>query len=245
MKKISNKISQAIILAAGFGTRLRPLTLNTPKPLIEINNKPIIFYILEELRKNNIKKCFINTHYLSEKIKNYINVYNKKNKSMNISIVKEPEILETGGAIKNIKGKDTTQPIIIINGDSIIIPRKKDNFLNELVKNFDPIKMDFLLLLDDAENAIGYNGRGDFSSENNNFPSKIYRNQVNGLAYTGCQILNPKVIDQVKINKFSVNICYDEAIKNNLIWGIKNSGKWLHIGTENALNEAKEWIKNN
>jgi len=245
MKETNNKISQAIILAAGFGTRLRPLTLNTPKPLIEINNKPIIFYILEELRKNNIKKCFINTHYLSEKIQNYINVYNKKNKSMNIRIVKESEILETGGAIKNIKGKDTTQPIIVINGDSIIIPRKKDNFLNELINNFDPIKMDFLLLLDDAKNAIGYNGRGDFSSENKNHPSRIYREHVNGLAYTGWQILNPKVIDKVKINKFSVNMCYDEAIKNNLIWGIKNSGKWLHIGTQNALNEAKEWIKNN
>lgn len=245
MRKTSNEISQAIILAAGFGTRLRPLTLNTPKPLILINNKPIIFYILEQLRINNIKNCFINAHYLSDKIKNYINEYNKKNKSMNVSIVKEPEILETGGAIKNIKGKDTTQPIIVINGDSIIVPVKKSNFLDELIINFDPVKMDFLLLLDDTKNSIGYNGGGDFSTENNNYPSKIYRDTVNGLAYTGWQILNPKVIDKVKTRKFSVNMCYDKAIKNNLIWGIKNSGKWLHIGTENALNEAKEWIKNN
>ena len=81
-------ISQAIILAAGFGTRMQPLTFKTPKPLIKIDNKPIIFYILEELRKNNIKNCFINTHHLSEKIEEYINEYKNINHSMNIIIVK-------------------------------------------------------------------------------------------------------------------------------------------------------------
>ena len=81
MLKNIPEISQAIILAAGFGTRMQPLTFKTPKPLIKINNKPIIFYILEELRKNNIKNCFINTHYLSEKIEKYINTYKKKNPS--------------------------------------------------------------------------------------------------------------------------------------------------------------------
>ncbi|MBH87904.1 MAG: hypothetical protein CMJ12_01960 [Pelagibacterales bacterium] len=245
MKEKNTKISQAIILAAGFGKRLRPLTLKTPKPLIEINNQPIIFYILEELRKNNIKKCYINTHYLSEKIEKYINVYCKKNKAMKIIIIKESKILETGGAIKNIRKKDITQPIIVINGDSIIIPSNSKNFLTELIKNFNPNNMDFLLLLDDKKKSIGYNGKGDFALKSKKYPSLIYRKKINSLAYTGWQILNPKVIDEVNSNKFSLNICYDEAIKNNLIWGIKNSGKWMHIGTEDALNKAKEWIKNN
>ena len=162
MHKNIPEISQAIILAAGFGTRMQPLTFNTPKPLIKINNKPIIFYILEELRKNNIKNCFINTHYLSEKIEEYIYTYKKKNSSMNIKIIKETEILETGGAIKNIKDKDSTKPIIVINGDSIIIPNNSKNFLADLIKNFDPNKMDFLLLLDNIKKSICYSGKGDF-----------------------------------------------------------------------------------
>lgn len=245
MHKNIPQISQAIILAAGFGTRMQPLTFNTPKPLIKINNKPIIFYILEELRKNNIKNCFINTHYLSEKIEEYIHTYKKKNSSMNIKIIKETEILETGGAIKNIKDKDSTKPIIVINGDSIIIPNNSKNSLADLIKNFDPNKMNFLLLLDNIKNSIGYSGKGDFVSNSKTFPAKIFRKQANSLAYTGWQVLNPKIIDEVNVNKFSLNICYDKAIEKNLLWGINNSGKWLHIGTKKALNEAIEWFKIN
>ena len=243
MEKIVPKISQAIILAAGFGTRMQPLTFKTPKPLIKINNLPIIFYILEELRKNNITNCFINTHHLSDKIEKYINIYINKNQSMNIKIIKEEKILETGGAVKNIKEKDITKPIIVINGDSIIIPNNSKNFLADLIKNFEPNNMDFLLLLDDMQNSIGYSGKGDFISYNEIYPSRIYRRQFNGFAYTGWQILNPKIIDKVKVSKFSLNLCYDRAIKSNLLWGIKNSGKWLHIGTKSALDEANEWFK--
>jgi DNA polymerase III alpha subunit (gram-positive type) len=89
------KITQAIILAAGFGVRMRPLTLTTPKPLVKLKNKPLIFYILEELKKNKIKKCFINVHYLSLKIKKYIDEYKKTNQTMEIIIIKEEVILDT------------------------------------------------------------------------------------------------------------------------------------------------------
>ena len=100
------KIDQAIILAAGFGLRMRPLTLTTPKPLVKLNKKPIIYYILEELKNNEIKKCFINVHYLPWKIEKYIEGYRALNKSMDIIIIKEKVILETGGAIKNILEKN-------------------------------------------------------------------------------------------------------------------------------------------
>ena len=237
------KISQAIILAAGFGTRMQPLTFKTPKPLVKINNKPIIYYILEELKNNNIKNCFINTHHLSGKIENYLNEYKNINPTMKISLVKEEKILDTGGAIKNIKNKDASKPILVINGDSIIIPSNLENFLAQLIFNFEPKNMDFLLLLDNFKNSIGYDGKGDFSFSNNIMPSRIYRNNIDSYAFTGWQILNPKIIDQIKINKFSLNICYDKAIKKNSIWGMINSGKWLHIGTKNALNSSNEWFK--
>ncbi|MFP6779873.1 MAG: sugar phosphate nucleotidyltransferase [Alphaproteobacteria bacterium] len=243
MFKSEPKISQAIILAAGFGTRMQPLTFKTPKPLVKINNKPILYYILEELKKNNIKNCFINTHHLSEKIEKYINEYKYKNQTMNINIVNETKILDTGGAIKNIKNKDTSKPILVINGDSIIIPNHSENFLSQLISNFKPRNMDFLLLLDNKKTSIGYDGKGDFSFYNINMPSQIYRNNSDSYAFTGWQILNPKIIDKVRINKFSLNICYDKAIKNNSIWGMINSGKWLHIGTKNALNRSNDWFK--
>ena len=238
------KITQAIILAAGFGVRMRPLTLTTPKPLVKLKNKPLIFYILEELKKNKIKKCFINVHYLSLKIEKYIDEYKKTNKTMEIIIIKEEVILDTGGAIKNIINKDNSQPTIVINADSVIVPFKSISPLSLLIDNFDSKNMDFLLLLDNFKDSIGYHGKGDFSFSNKNNPSTIIRNMNNGLAYTGWQVLNPNAVNQVINNVFSLNYCYDKAIKENLIWGIINTQKWLHIGTIEALNEANTWLEN-
>ena len=238
------KITQAIILAAGFGVRMRPLTLTTPKPLVKLKNKPLIFYILEELKKNKIKKCFINVHYLSLKIKKYIDEYKKTNQTMEIIIIKEEVILDTGGAIKNIINKDNSQPTIVINADSLIVPFKSISPLSLLIDNFDSKNMDFLLLLDNFKDSIGYHGKGDFSFSNKNNPSTIIRNMNNGLAYTGWQVLNPNAVNQVINNVFSLNYCYDKAIKENLIWGVINTQKWLHIGTIEALNEANTWLEN-
>jgi N-acetyl-alpha-D-muramate 1-phosphate uridylyltransferase len=238
------KITQAIILAAGFGVRMRPLTLTTPKPLVKLKNKPLIFYILEELKKNKIKKCFINVHYLSLKIEKYIDEYKKTNQTMEIIIIKEEVILDTGGAIKNIINKDNSQPTIVINADSLIVPFKSISPLSLLIDNFDSKNMDFLLLLDNFKDSIGYHGKGDFSFSNKNNPSTIIRNMNKGLAYTGWQVLNPNAVNQVINNVFSLNYCYDKAIKENLIWGIINTQKWLHIGTIEALNEANTWLEN-
>jgi len=238
------KIDQAIILAAGFGLRMRPLTLTTPKPLVKLNKKPIIYYILEELKKNEIKKCFINVHYLPLKIEKYIEEYRALNKSMDIIIIKEKVILETGGAIKNILEKNNNKPVIVINADSLIISFEQVSPLTLLMKQFNVNTMDFLLLLDDLKNSIGYYDKGDFSFSNNSAPSRIVRNMNNGLAYTGWQILNPNAVHKVNNNVFSLNYCYNKAIKDSTIWGILNTQKWLHIGTINALNEANRWLGN-
>lgn len=238
------KIDQAIILAAGFGARMRPLTLTTPKPLVKLNNQPIIYYILEELKKNEITKCFINVHYLSQKIEAYVAKYRALNKSMEIIVKKEKQILETGGAIKNIIEKDNNKPIIVINGDSLILPFKNISPLSLMIKKFDINSMDFLLLLDNFQNSIGYHDKGDFSFSSKTDPSIITRNMSFGLAYTGWQILNPNIVNKVDKNVFSLNYCYDKAIKDNTIWGTINSQKWLHIGTMKALNEANIWLEN-
>ena len=238
------KIDQAIILAAGIGVRMRPLTLTTPKPLVKLNKKPIIYYILKELKKNRIKKCFINVHYLPLKIEKYIEEYRALNKSMNIVIIKEKVILETGGAIKNILEKNNNKPIIAINADSLIIPFKEVSPLSLLIKKFNANTMDFLLLLDDFQNSIGYYDQGDFSFSSNDSPSRIIRNMNSGFAYTGWQILNPNAVLKVNKNVFSLNYCYNKAITKNTIWGMINSQKWLHIGNINALNEANRWLEN-
>ncbi len=243
---MNNNISQAIILAAGFGKRMLPLTKKIPKPLIKINNKPIIYYILEELRNNHIFTCYINVHYLPEKIIEYIKYYSKLHNYMNINIVKEKNILGTGGGIKNIfNTNNNIKPTIVINGDSIIISNQNTTPLKELINNFNKKTMDFLLLLDDKTSSIGYTGTGDFKILKTNSTSIIQRSNVNSFAYTGWQIVNPVPIIKIKNKKFSLNYCYDKAIKNNLLWGIRNKNKWLHVGNKPSLLKATKWINNN
>ena len=243
---MNNNISQAIILAAGFGKRMLPLTKKIPKPLIKINNKPIIYYILEELRNNSIFTCYINVHYLPEKIIEYIKYYSKLHNYMNINIVKEKNILDTGGGIKNIfNTNNNIKPTIVINGDSIIISNQNTTPLKELINNFNEKTMNFLLLLDDKTSSIGYTGTGDFKILKTNSPSIIQRSNVNSFAYTGWQIVNPVPIIKIKNKNFSLNYCYDKAIKNNLLWGIRNKNKWLHVGNKPSLLEATQWINDN
>ena len=244
---MANKnIDQAIILAAGYGKRLRPITLKTPKPLILINNKPIIFYLLEELRNNNILKCFINVHYLPDQIISFIKQYSNHYKLMEIKIINEKNILDTGGAIKNIAKNYNDRPFIVINGDSIIISDKnKESPVKTLINNFDINQMDYLLLLDNNKHSIGYKGRGDFYFIKNKLPSIIDRSIKHNIAYTGWQIVNPKPITKINKNKFSLNICYDKAIIDKSLWGTLNNNQWLHIGTKSSLIESERWIKNN
>ncbi|PPR27950.1 MAG: D-glycero-alpha-D-manno-heptose 1-phosphate guanylyltransferase [Alphaproteobacteria bacterium MarineAlpha9_Bin1] len=240
------KISQALILAAGYGKRMQPLTLKTPKPLIKLLNKPLISYILDQLIINKINNCFINSHYLYRDINKYIKKFQKQNSSPKIFISYEKDVLDTGGAIKNLDNVIMDEPLIVLNGDSIIFKTTSLNPLDELIFNFKAKKMDALLLLDDYKNAIGYEGKGDFIFENRNLPSTIYREpniMKNSYAFTGWQILNPKLLNNINKDKFSLNHFYDKAIDNKRLWAIKNKNKWIHIGTIQALKQSEEWLK--
>ena len=235
---------QALILSAGYGKRMLPLTLLTPKPLIKLLGKPIITYLLKQLENNNISSCFINSHHLSDKIELFVAEYLKKNSLINIHTSYEKEILDTGGAIKNINDINC-DPLIVINGDSIIINTNHHNPIKVLKENFDPVQMDALLLLDNYKNSIGYEGQGDFVFKKNN-PDLIERigKQTKGaLAFTGWQILNPKIVKNINKKKFSLNYFFDQAIRNNRLCGLINKNKWLHIGNLESLKESSMWLE--
>ena len=240
-----NKLSQALILAAGYGERMQPLTLKTPKPLIKLLKKPLISYILDQLIMNNIRYCFINSHYLYEKINNYAEKFQKLNNYPIISVAYEKNILDTGGAIKNIDKIIFEEPLLVINGDSILIQTKTLNPLERLIHYFNPQLMDALLLLDSFEDSVGYNGNGDFVLKQKALPTTINRNlntSAKAFAFTGWQILNPKVVKNINLDKFSLNFFYDKAINKGRLWGIINQDKWLHIGTLEALKESEQWL---
>lgn len=223
-----------MILAAGFGTRMHPITLNTPKPLIKVYNKPILDYLVESSIKNGITKIIINSHYLHEQILERIDYYRSLYPDITFISIFEEEILESGGAIKNAIEFFDREEIFVINGDIIYLDNNTPT-LEFLYQNYQK-NYDLFLLLSAKNNAIGYDGLGDFSISESR---KIYKSQDNPYINTGIQILKPHVIYKFPERIFSLREVYKS---NKNIFGIENTNKWIHIGTPDNLKDAESFL---
>ena len=156
-----SEINEAMIFAAGFGKRMHPLTKEVPKPLLKVNGKPIIFYIIEELINLKFKNIVINTHHLSEKFRDELKPF-----STTVKVIFEKEILDTGGGFLNAINKDyfynLKSPKVLINGD-VLWKKNSTCPIKNIMKNWNEEKMDLLLCLIKKKNFFGYKGKGDFN----------------------------------------------------------------------------------
>jgi len=225
-------IEKAMILAAGFGKRVLPLTLNCPKPLLKIGKETLLSNTLKFLEFYGIKQVVINVHYLSEQIIDYVS----KNKfKIKINIVNEKDkILDTGGGILNATKHFSNEPFIVINPDTIW----NFNYLKELQlieKNFlENEKEKCSLLLVNKKKSFDKSLGGDFNLENN----LVKRDDKNNLdyIYTGLQIIKPEVFYNESLKVFSINKVWSELIKNNNLHGIESHVDFLHVSTLNVYN---------
>ncbi len=237
-------INQVFILAAGQGLRMRPLTNNTPKPLIEVNGKSMLDRILDKLGKlEAINKVVINGFYLSDNIKRHL-VNIKSNigniKSNNIIFSEEKEKLETGGGLlKALPLFDKNQPILIINGDIIW---QDIAVLEKMINSFDENNTDILVGLKDRDLFLGYDGNGDF---NLNQDGQLSQDQINDFVYTGIQIFHPRILQGITLPKgpFSLNYFFKDVKEKSIrLKGIKLPGKFLHIGTADDLKKYENLV---
>ena len=231
-------IKKAMILAAGFGKRIRPLTLNCPKPLLKIGNQTLLSNSLKFLELYGIKQVVINVHYLGEQIIDYVN----KNKfNLAINIQKENEkILDTGGGVLNAIQHFKEEPFLIINPDSIW----NSYYLKELRLMekffFGKEKKKCLLLVVNKEKSFDKSFKGDFNLENN----LIKKNTKDNLSfiYTGLQIIRPEVFSNFSSGVFSINKIWDKLINSNELYGMESNIDFLHVST---LNIYKSLLKKN
>ena len=210
-------IERAIVLAAGFGKRVLPLTNTTPKPLLKINNVSLLENTLNFLKKSGVKSFAINTHHLGDQIVAFAE--NNKNK-YDIKIFKEQEILGTGGGIRNALDFFQDKPFISINSDTIW----SDEYLSplkNLYKNFSQHNANSGLLMIKRENSFDKTLKGDFTVKSEPF---LFRQpgDANNLIFTGCQIINPILLKNKKNENFSIQPVWDEAIANKKMVGLKN-----------------------
>ena len=229
-------IKKAMILAAGFGKRLHPLTLNCPKPLMKIGNETLLSNTLKFLEKYGIEHAVINVHYLAEQIVDYIN---KKKFNLTITTVKEEnKILDTGGGVLNAINNFSNDPFIIINPDTIW----NFQYLKEL-KEMDKIftknkKIKCSLLVVNKKKSFDQYFEGDFNLENN----LIKRKNNNGLAfiYTGLQIIKPEVFFNLEMEVFSINTIWDNLIENNYLYGMESDLNFLHVSNLKIYQNLQE-----
>lgn len=231
----------AMIFAAGFGKRMRPITDTIPKPLVKVAGKALIDYTLENFANAKVDNLVVNTHYFPEKV--YSHVSGRKYGNSKITISHEDEILETGGGIVKALTYLGHKPFFSANSDVIILDNAGSSYLDRLAKFWNPEKMDVLMLLQPLERAIGYDESGDFCLSSDGVVNKpdSGRNYV----YTGTQIIKPELFNGFKEEPFSLRVIYNNLILNGRISGIVHDGDWLHIGTPEGIKIAEEFMVEN
>lgn len=232
-------INKAMILAAGFGKRINPLTLERPKPLLRMGNETLLSNTLKFLESYNIKDVVINVHYLENQIIDYIN---KKNFNLNIKIVKEEgKILNTGGGILNAIKYFSNKPFLVINPDTLW----NKNYLKELKemeKNFSKNQYKCSLLLVNKKKSFDQSLKGDFDLKNKLINRKE-KNKLNFI-YTGLQIIKPEVFNSINENIFSINKVWDSLIEKNELHGAESIVDFLHVSTLEIYKKLLENISN-
>ena len=225
------KIDTALILAAGFGKRMLPLTSNKPKPLIEVKNKPLIGHCINSLKKIGIKNIIVNVHYKSQQIVDYV-----KKIDSNIIISNETKkILDTGGAIKQAFKLTKSKNLLVMNSD-VFWDQYTSKSLRRLIDKFDPKIMDSFLMTTKIKNAFGYSGNGDFIK---NIKNQIERFDNTSsklpLVYCGVQIVNRNQYVNHKGNIFSANKIWDKNIKYKKLYTFMTNKKFKHVGTQKSV----------
>ena len=227
------KINTALILCAGFGKRLNPITLTKPKPLLEINEVTMLEKSINLIKEMGIKKIFINTFYLKDHFSSFVK---NKNFNLDIHIVEDGEsILDTGGGILNMTSKSDEDDFMVFNPDTIWSNRYRDEII-KMEEIYFSKKLDNILLLVNKNLSFDQNLAGDFNLSNNLISKKDNLDFI----YIGCQILNKKILANQTISKFSILNIWKKLINEKKLYGFESKQKFYHLTDLNIFNKLKD-----
>jgi N-acetyl-alpha-D-muramate 1-phosphate uridylyltransferase len=225
----------AIVLAAGLGTRMRPLTDVRPKPLVVLAGRPLIDHVLDRVADAGIPRAVVNVHAHADQLEQHL----KTRVAPQITISDERALLlETGGGIKKALPLLGGKPFLVHNSDSVWIEGVGPNLLR-LFEAWDETRMDCLLMLALGSASVGYSGRGDFSLDSEGRIRRRREQEVVPFVYTGVQIVHPRLFADAPDGVFSMNAMWNRAMLQGRASGVRMDGLWLHVGTPEDLGEAE------
>jgi MurNAc alpha-1-phosphate uridylyltransferase len=232
----ATQLDTAMVLAAGHGERMRPLTAARPKPLVPLAGRPLIDHVLDRLSVAGVSRAVVNVHYLPDMIEAHLA---RRSRPQILIADERPQILNTGGAVQNALPLLGAAPFFVHNSDSVWIERNGST-LRMMMDAWDDDAMDSLLLLAPAATSIGYAGRGDFALDGKSRPRRRRDGEAAAFVFTGVSINHPRLFRHARQGPFSILRLWDEAEAASRLAAIQLDGLWMHVGTPEALAEAEE-----
>ena len=227
------KINTALILCAGFGKRLNPITLTKPKPLLEIKEVTMLEKSINLIKELGINKIFINTFYLKD---HFLNFIKNKNFNLDIHIIEDGEnILDTGGGILNMITHSSENDFMVFNPDTIWSNEYRDEII-KMEEIYFSKKIENILLLVNKNLSFDQNLTGDFNLSNN----LILKKDNLDFIYIGCQILNKKIFTNQTLSKFSILNIWKKLIDEKKLYGFESKQKFYHLTDLNTFNKLKD-----
>ena len=228
----------AMVMAAGLGKRMRPLTATQPKPLVRVAGKPLIDHALDRLAETGVERAVVNVHYLADALEAHV----LERTAPQIIISDERDLLlETGGGM--IKAREQLpDPFFCLNADNIWLDGPRDAF-RDLSARWDPDKMDALLLVVSHARAANFSGAGDFYMDAAGKLSRREPGRIAPFIYTGIQLVSHRLLRDAPEGKFSTNILWNRAIEEERLFGLSFTGQWFEVGTPEAIGPTEDALK--
>lgn len=225
-----------MVLAAGIGKRMRPLTATTPKPLVEVAGQALIDHVFDRLERVGVREAVVNVHYLAD----LLEVHVRRRKSDVLAHISDERdrLLDTGGGVKKALPLLGEGPFFLCNADSFWVEGVRPN-LAILAGAWRSGTMDALLLLAPTVSAVGYDGAGDFTLGPDGRLARRLEKHIAPFAYAGAAILSPALFGDTPEGPFSLNLLFDRAIESGRLFGVRMDGLWLHVGTPAAVRAAE------
>lgn len=229
---------RAMVLAAGLGQRMRPLTDRTPKPLIKVRGRPLIDHVLDRLAAVGVQVAVVNVHHCADQLEHHLAA--RREPQIIISDERQALMGTGGGAAKALPALGSV-PFFHVNSDSIWIEGVTPNLMR-LASAFEPDSMDALLLLAPTAGSIGYEGRGDFAVASDGRLEPRLEREVVPFVYAGAAILSPALFADAPSGAFGLSLLFDRAARAGRLHGLRLEGVWMHVGSPEAIAEAEAAI---
>ena len=227
------KVETAMIMAAGLGTRMRPLTANKPKPLVEVAGKTLLDHVLDKARVAGVTEVVVNVHYLPEQIEDHLA---QRAADLKVTISDERQLLmETGGGLVQAERFITAEPFYCLNSDAIWTEDGNLDALSRLAKAWDGDRMDGLLLLVPKDRAFQHPGKGDFFLDESQRLIRRGQRETAPFVYSGNQLISHRLLRDAPEGPFSTNKLWDRAIAEGRLFGLVHEGDWFDIGSPQAI----------